>query len=182
MLTVRRWEAGEVSWPLEPYRLALRELTHEDPEDMGFVPTKRARVTAEPAPDTTRPVTLDSAQVMQSGNRSFETGLRRREFVGLSGAALFGAVLNQPERPRDSVQSIDDLAAALVEYFAPSDGPTDLASLAAMITQARENYQASQYSQVIAELPSLLRRLRAACTRLDGDALKASPTPGRCGG
>lgn len=43
---IRRWEAGEVSWPREPYRLALTEVTHLDSEDLGFIPTKRTR-TAE---------------------------------------------------------------------------------------------------------------------------------------
>ncbi|MEU7861037.1 XRE family transcriptional regulator [Nonomuraea sp. NPDC049141] len=159
---VRRWEVGEVSWPREPYRLALRELTHEDPENLGFVPTKRARVTAEP--------TRDSTQLMQSDPRSLERRLRRREFVELSGAALFGAVLNQPEQPRDSVQGIDNLATVLVDYVTPSDGLIGLTPLAAMIAQAKRNYQASRYSRVIAELPDLLRRLRAACSILDSDA------------
>ncbi|MGW0194444.1 helix-turn-helix domain-containing protein [Nonomuraea sp. NPDC003201] len=40
---IRRWEAGEVTWPREPYRLALTEVTHQDPEDLGFAPTKRTR-------------------------------------------------------------------------------------------------------------------------------------------
>ena len=38
---VRRWEAGEVCWPREPYRMALGELTNRTPEELGFVPTKR---------------------------------------------------------------------------------------------------------------------------------------------
>src|SRR5688572_402176 len=45
---IRRWEAGEVSWPREEYRLALAEITHLDPEDLGFVPTRRSRVKVAP--------------------------------------------------------------------------------------------------------------------------------------
>ncbi|MGN9787171.1 hypothetical protein ACTMTF_37505 [Nonomuraea sp. ZG12] len=44
---LRRWEAGEVAWPREPYRLALAEVTHLDPEDLGFVPVKRGPAKAE---------------------------------------------------------------------------------------------------------------------------------------
>jgi transcriptional regulator with XRE-family HTH domain len=44
---LRRWEAGEVSWPREPYRLALTEVTHLDPEDLGFAPVKRGPAKAE---------------------------------------------------------------------------------------------------------------------------------------
>jgi transcriptional regulator with XRE-family HTH domain len=45
---LRRWEAGEVTWPREPYRLALAEVTHLDPEDLGFTPTRRARTLTKP--------------------------------------------------------------------------------------------------------------------------------------
>jgi len=33
---IRRWEAGEVSWPRTPYRLALTQLTGLQPEALGF--------------------------------------------------------------------------------------------------------------------------------------------------
>ncbi len=38
---IRRWEAGEVSWPHSPYRLALTQATGLPVEDLGFSPTKR---------------------------------------------------------------------------------------------------------------------------------------------
>lgn len=46
---IRRWEAGEVSWPREEYRLALAEITRLAPEDLGFVPIRRSRARAAPA-------------------------------------------------------------------------------------------------------------------------------------
>ncbi|WP_185088118.1 helix-turn-helix domain-containing protein [Nonomuraea muscovyensis] len=46
---IRRWEAGEVSWPREEYRLALAEITRLNPEDLGFVPIRRSRVRIVPA-------------------------------------------------------------------------------------------------------------------------------------
>lgn len=38
---IRRWEAGEVSWPRAPFRLALTQATGLQPEDLGFSPNKR---------------------------------------------------------------------------------------------------------------------------------------------
>ncbi|GII79658.1 hypothetical protein Sru01_46400 [Sphaerisporangium rufum] len=38
---IRRWEAGEVSWPHAPYRLALAQATGLDPEQLGFSPNRR---------------------------------------------------------------------------------------------------------------------------------------------
>ncbi|MFC7381860.1 hypothetical protein [Sphaerisporangium rhizosphaerae] len=38
---IRRWEAGEVSWPHTPYRLALTQATGVDVEDLGFSRAKR---------------------------------------------------------------------------------------------------------------------------------------------
>ncbi|MEU7880644.1 hypothetical protein [Microbispora bryophytorum] len=38
---IRRWEAGEVSWPRAPFRLALTQATGLQPENLGFSPTKR---------------------------------------------------------------------------------------------------------------------------------------------
>jgi tetratricopeptide (TPR) repeat protein len=35
---IRRWEAGEVLWPSTEYRKALSEVTHLDPQDLGFLP------------------------------------------------------------------------------------------------------------------------------------------------
>ncbi|MFF5210861.1 helix-turn-helix domain-containing protein [Streptosporangium sp. NPDC000396] len=180
---VRRWEAGEVSWPREPYRLALRELTHRDPEDLGFVPTKRARATDGLALSVAHTVTsgrddyLMQADTPAAVPRTVDFSreedrdeMRRREFVGLTGAALFGAILNQPEQSHNNGQDIENLAVALVEYSTPIDGPIDLTLIAAMIAQAKRNYQACRYSRVVTELPPLLRTLRAACTVLDGDA------------
>jgi tetratricopeptide (TPR) repeat protein len=40
---IRRWEAGEVSWPQSAYRLALTQLTGLQPEDLGFRPNRRGQ-------------------------------------------------------------------------------------------------------------------------------------------
>ncbi|GAA3134473.1 hypothetical protein [Streptosporangium carneum] len=40
---IRRWEAGEVSWPHAAYRLALTQRTGLQPEDLGFRPNRRGQ-------------------------------------------------------------------------------------------------------------------------------------------
>ncbi|MFI7643167.1 helix-turn-helix domain-containing protein [Nonomuraea sp. NPDC049400] len=165
---IRRWEAGEVTWPREPYRLALTELTHLDPEDLGFVPTKRAR------PHLDSPKTVDTLANAPRAVNLVETGedendVRRREFVGLTGAALFSSVIRQPGPTQDTGLDIENLAAVLVDYSAPADGLIDLDALATAVTTAKRNYQACRYAQVTAKLPALLSKLRAASTTLHGD-------------
>ncbi|HEX4815018.1 MAG TPA: helix-turn-helix transcriptional regulator [Nonomuraea sp.] len=163
---IRRWEAGEVTWPREPYRLALAEVTHLDPEDLGFTPTRRGRTT-EKTGTTVDSITNSPRAVPLVGLGDDEKDLRRREFVGLTGAALFSAVLGQPAQGVDF--DIEKIAAVLVDYTTPADGPIDLESLANAVAAAKRNYQACRYAEVIANLPALLRRLRAACTFLNGD-------------
>jgi transcriptional regulator with XRE-family HTH domain len=41
---IRRWEAGEVTWPRAPYRLALTQLTGLPPEELGFSPKRGTRL------------------------------------------------------------------------------------------------------------------------------------------
>ncbi|GIH72569.1 helix-turn-helix domain-containing protein [Sphaerimonospora thailandensis] len=177
---IRRWEAGEVSWPREPYRLALAEITHHDPEDLGFVPVKRVRATVAPVPDTAvnpereYPMRVDSCIISPHAMNLVESGrdedsMQRREFVGLAGAALFSAVVGQPDKAHHIQSDVEALATALVDYSAPLDGATDLRALAASVTAAKQNYQACRYSQVAAALPSLLHKIRTACTVLTGD-------------
>ncbi|MEU8252041.1 helix-turn-helix domain-containing protein [Nonomuraea sp. NPDC048916] len=165
---IRRWEAGEVTWPREPYRLALAEVTHLDPEDLGFTPIKRAR-TPEKACTTVDSIINAPRAVDLVGRREDEKDVRRREFVGLTGAALFSAVLAPRETTRTADLDIEKIAATLVDYSTPTGGPIDLESLTHAISAAKRNYQACRYAQVTAKLPALLRKLRAACTSLHGD-------------
>ncbi|GAA2686312.1 helix-turn-helix domain-containing protein [Nonomuraea recticatena] len=150
---IRRWEAGEVRWPREPYRQAIAEVTGLKPEDLGFVPTRRS-----------------SSFTVNLANREENDSVRRREFVGLTGAALFSAVLGQPEKPLDTSRHIEKLATVLTDYSTPMNGPVDLKSLSAAVVAAKQNYQACRYAQVTEALPALLRSLRVACAQSDGDA------------
>ncbi|MFC7590396.1 XRE family transcriptional regulator [Nonomuraea antimicrobica] len=95
--------------------------------------------------------------------------MRRREFVGLTGAALFSAMIGDPAPAEAKDLNIENLATALVDYSTPADGPIDLESLVSAVSTAKRNYQACRYTQVTDALPVLLRKLRAACALLHGD-------------
>ncbi|WP_143082112.1 helix-turn-helix domain-containing protein [Nonomuraea wenchangensis] len=163
---IRRWEAGEVTWPREPYRLALAEVTHLDPEDLGFAPTRRGRTPEKPL-TTVDSISNTPRAVRLPGFDSDERDVRRREFVGLTGAALFSAVLGKPAQGADT--DIEKLAAVLVDHTSPAHGPASLDALAHAVAAAKRNYQACRYAEVTAKLPALLRELRAACAYTDGD-------------
>jgi len=103
-----------------------------------------------------------------------EDPVRRRTFVSLTGASLFGAVLasSGPGGPADSVEAF---AAALAGYTpdAAAGGldalMPDLAALSAAVAQAKRDYQACRYTEVISGLPGLLTRVQAACGALAGE-------------
>jgi hypothetical protein len=100
--------------------------------------------------------------------------VRRRTFVGLTGASLFGAILADAPRS-DSSDAIESFAVVLAAYTpgvgaAPTDGPPDLSALAAGVVRAKRDYQACRYAQVTRELPKLLTRLQGACAILEDSA------------
>lgn len=167
---IRRWEVGEVKWPHEPYRLAIQEVTHQDPEDLGFTPTRRSRIITEPSPNE-REVEDDNVvhTVDHTNLGEDENDVRRREFVGLTGAGLFSVVLNDGRDTKPAEHQGEDLAAVLVDHTPPTDGPIDLAALAAGVALAKQHYQACRYSRVATQLPTLVRKLRTACAYAEGD-------------
>lgn len=102
-----------------------------------------------------------------------EDPVRRRTFVSLTGASLFGAVLasSGPGGPADAVEAF---AAVLAGYTPDAvgespDAPPDLAALSAAVARAKRDYQACRYAEVINGLPGLLTRVHAACAVLAGD-------------
>jgi hypothetical protein len=112
----------------------------------------------------------------QSENREQEEEedpVRRRTFVGLTGASLIGAIL--VDTPGGATDDRESLASALATSWTPAeravkDRPPDLPALAGAVAQAKRDYQACRYSKVTKDLPALLARLRAACAVLDGQA------------
>jgi hypothetical protein len=100
-----------------------------------------------------------------------EDSMQRRQFVGLTGASLFGALLTTPPRPSDPAESI----AVVIAVYSPtaaaaSEAPSDIATLATDVATAKRDYQACRYTAVATRLPALLAQLQAACTALGGPA------------
>ncbi|MBB5996531.1 transcriptional regulator with XRE-family HTH domain [Streptomonospora salina] len=97
-----------------------------------------------------------------------EESVKRREFVGLTGAALFEAATGP-------AIGLEDIASALTRYAGAATGqpthPPDLASLTKAVHAAKAGYQACHYGEVARRLPALLNRLDAATRQFDGDSL-----------
>lgn len=98
------------------------------------------------------------------------TEVRRREFVGLTGAALIDTVLDASDDSARASSTFESLAGVLVDHSQAADGPVDLPSLAGAVWTAKRNYQSCRYSHLVGGLPVLLRGLRTACAVLDGEA------------
>ena len=97
--------------------------------------------------------------------------MRRRSFVGLTGAALLGAVL-PPHRP-DPASTVD-----LTDALLPTESPAahqsnrddlSLDRLRGAVRAAKQAYQASRYTQVARMIPGLLPALDAAASTHGGD-------------
>jgi hypothetical protein len=115
--------------------------------------------------------------------------VRRRTFVGLTGASLASAILADPASG-GWADAIESFATVLVSHIpdpaAPAlDNPSDVPSLAAAVARAKRDYQACQYSTVAKALPALISRSQAACATLDGQARRQVCTvrrsSSRCG-
>jgi hypothetical protein len=102
--------------------------------------------------------------------------VRRRTFIGLTGATMVGAVLDGSQESSTAIDS-EQLAPVLAGHLAdlvPAQAAPDIGSLATAATNARRQYQACRYSELTKNLPDLLARLDAACAALDGeDRLRA---------
>jgi hypothetical protein len=132
------------------------------------IPSRNTRP-ALPAPAVSGLLSADAGDSEED-----DPSVRRRTFVGLTGAALFGAVLADPTRSGQA-DAIESFAAVLAAYAPDTTGstldePPDLPSLAAAVARAKRSYQACRYSEVTENLPALLGRLQSACAVLDGDA------------
>jgi transcriptional regulator with XRE-family HTH domain len=104
--------------------------------------------------------------------------VRRRTFVGLTGASLFSAMLAGTSRDGPIVDA-EPLAPVLAGHMAEAtrgqaDTAPDIAALAVAADRARSQYQACHYAELVKHLPSLLARLHDARLALDGeDRLRA---------
>jgi hypothetical protein len=97
--------------------------------------------------------------------------VRRRTFVGMAGATMVSAILDGIPRPRPPAD-VEALASVLTGHapdVAAPDAAPDIRVLTIAARDARRQYQACRYSDLIPRLPGLLGRLGAACQLLDGD-------------
>jgi hypothetical protein len=99
--------------------------------------------------------------------------VRRRVFVGLTGAAMLNAMFGDtaPDAPPLHAEPFAPVLAghaASIASKAP-DGAPDISALTAAVDNARREYQECHYSELIKYLPALLTRLHAACLALTGD-------------
>jgi hypothetical protein len=106
--------------------------------------------------------------------------VRRRAFVGLTGASLISAMLAEAAStgvPAETEPFAAVLTGNASTAFAVSSDPgplADISALAAEVEQARREYQGCRYSELAGHLPGLLARLDSACEVLpDGVRGKA---------
>ena len=108
---------------------------------------------------------------LDKGDRQEDDPVRRRTFVGLTGATMVSAILDgipQPSPPADT----EALASVLTGQAADTAEPEPVPGIKALATaagHARRQYQQCLYSGLIPRLPVLLGRLDTACQLLDGD-------------
>lgn len=100
--------------------------------------------------------------------------VRRRTFVGLTGASMIGALLGEirPGSPQfDATPPAPVLSTHSADAVPESHcAMADISVLAAVVSEARRQYQACQYADLIRHLPDLLAQLHIACRTLGGDA------------
>ena len=99
--------------------------------------------------------------------------VRRRVFVGLTGAAVLNAMFGDTA-PDATPHQAEPFASVLARHTAgitgePPQAP-DIRVLTAAVDDARRQYQECLYAELIRYLPALLTRLHAACLALAGQA------------
>jgi Helix-turn-helix domain len=151
-----------------PARLAmgLAPLADTSPQVDGSIPSRDTR------PDLAPPLASDLLSATP-GDDEDGSDVRRRTFVGLTGASLFGALLADSgcSGPADAIEA---LTAILASYSPSPDADIQslpsLDTVSAAVTRAKQGYQACRYTDVVGELPPLLTHLQTACAVFEGDA------------
>jgi transcriptional regulator with XRE-family HTH domain len=124
-----------------------------------------------PGPDLQSSPGSDLLDV-ESGGKEDDDPVRRRTFVGLTGAAMFSAILADPATatPAASTEHFAPLLAAPDTVPNSPGVAPDLAALTSAVRQTRRDYQACRYTDLTSYLPALLTHLHAAAASLTGDA------------
>ncbi len=141
---------------------------------LGLAPRRPGSPRAIPPGDTPPVAQVPFASdlfTLDEGDRQEGDPVRRRTFVGLTGATMVSAVLDGIPQPRPPADA-EALASVLIGHTvdpAALDAPPDIRALARAADDARRQYQACRYTDLISHLSGLLGRLGAACQLLDGD-------------
>jgi transcriptional regulator with XRE-family HTH domain len=160
---------GQQVTTLEVYERIADGLQLPDPARtaLGLAPR---HIPAQDGATASSSATISPARSVERDPRPEEDhAVRRREFVGLTGAGLFGAILasTDPTPAPTTGGSLNDLATVLTEPATPPAGPAALTRLSARVAAAKRDYQACKYGDVLTLLPPLLRSLRTATASVD---------------
>jgi hypothetical protein len=138
----------------------------------GHAPSNQ-RTLSIPPRDTGAPLPTGSVSSLLSLNaegEQEEEPVRRREFVGLAGAAMFSAMLTGATTGSPLITAADPLAPVLTGHTTESlKSAPSLVALTAAVNRARREYQACRYADLLKYLPGLLARLHATSQAVDGD-------------
>ncbi|MGO8894287.1 MAG: XRE family transcriptional regulator, partial [Streptosporangiaceae bacterium] len=160
---------------LEVFERIANGLGLPDPAriSLGLAPHRPGSPRAIPPGDTSAPQVPSASGLftLDEGDRQEDDPVRRRTFVGLTGATMASAILDGIPRTRPPADA-EALAPVLTGHApdaAALQAPPDIRALARAADDARRQYQACRYTDLIPLLSGLLGRLGAACQLLDGD-------------
>ena len=160
---------------LEVFERIANGLGLPDPAriSLGLAPRRPESRLAIPPGDTSAPQVPSASGLftLDEEDRQEDDPVRRRTFVGLTGATMASAILDGIPRTRPPADA-EALAPVLTGHApdaAALETPPNIRTLAIAADDARRQYQACCYSELIPHLSGLLGRLGAACQLLDGD-------------
>ena len=161
---------------LEVFERIANGLGLPDPAriSLGLAPRHPGSPRAIPPGDTPPVAQVPFASgliTLDEGDRQEDDPVRRRTFVGLTGATMASAILDGIPRPRPpaDAEALVPVLTGHVPDAAALQALPDIRSLARAADDARRQYQACRYTDLIPRLSGLLGRLGAACQLLDGD-------------
>jgi Helix-turn-helix domain len=138
---------------------------------LGLAPSALDLASPAPIPSRDGPGPQRIPTVDPPGASEAEDPMRRRTFTHLAGASLVGAVLASKVGHLGLSRDVEKLATTLITPDrVPEAAPANIAELSRAVATAKRAYQSCQYAEAMAQLPTLLPALQAACDTLDGNA------------
>jgi hypothetical protein len=144
--------------------------------DLGLAP--RAPIPRRDTPATFPPRTSPGLLTLDHEDEQQEDDdpMKRRTFVGLTGAAALSAVFADAV-PRQRPLTAEPFAFVLASQPGAAIGETpDIGALTVAADKARRQYQGCHYLELTRTLPALLAQLHTACLALTGDQQRQALT------